>query len=96
MRGAGEPLTTVNAAAALSVPRRGWFEFLSLILAGKAIWEFERHLWRHAACPRSAADPRYWCHALWHLLSALAHRAAMVYHGDLWLAWDRRRRKRRA
>ena len=54
---------------------------------------YERHLYRTDACPATATDPRFWCHALWHVFSAAAHHAAMVYHGDLWVAWDSKRRK---
>ena len=72
--------------------RRGtWYAFLALIVGGKVAWELERELWRRGACPRSAANPLFWLHALWHVLSAAAHRAAMRFHGDLALAKAKRR-----
>jgi len=86
-------LLAFDAGKALAVPRGTWFAFLGLILTGKVIWEYERHLYRTDACPATATDPRFWCHALWHVFSAAAHHAAMVYHGDLWVAWDSKRRK---
>ena len=55
-------------------------------LVAKGIWEYEQHLWRSGNCPRSALDPAYWAHAAWHVGSAAAHHAAIVYHGDLQVA----------
>ena len=58
---------------------RTWVLFITWF-AGKAIWEYERHLWRSQTCPTSAWDPRFWCHA-WHILAATAHHCAMRFHG---------------
>lgn len=87
-------LIAFTAGPDLGCDRRVWFLFLGLILTGKLVWELERHLWRSDTCPTSIADPLYWLHALWHFFSAAAHHAAMVYHGDLFVAMrDRKRAK---
>jgi hypothetical protein len=84
-------LIAFSSAPALGVRRGTWYAFLALILGGKVAWELERELWRRGACPASAANPLFWLHALWHVLSAAAHRAAMRFHGDLALAKAKRR-----
>ena len=72
---------------------RTWVLFITSFAAGKAIWEYERHLWRSQTCPTSAWDPRFWCHAWWHILAATAHHCAMRFHGELWVARQAELRK---
>jgi hypothetical protein len=74
------------AAGPLAVSPRAWHGFVFLALAGKFVWNVERRLWHARACPASAANPLYWCHAAWHGLSAAAHAVAMAFHKDLYLA----------
>ena len=60
-------------------PKRLWWAFLVSILAGKFVWEWERSLFRSGECPESEADPRFWFHPLWHLLSATSHHCWTSY-----------------
>ena len=79
-------LIACASGPSLGCVRTPWYAFLGLILVAKGIWEYEQHLWRSGNCPRSALDPAYWAHAAWHVGSAAAHHAAIVYHGDLQVA----------
>ena len=83
---AGPALISLAAATSLDCSRKHWLLFLGLIVSGKALWTLERHLWATHSCPASALNPLYWLHAAWHVLSAAAHAAAMVYHKELYLA----------
>jgi hypothetical protein len=68
------------AAAPLTAASRWWWwAGLGSILAGKALWEWERALYRGRACPASEADPRFWLHPAWHVLGAAAHHCWTTY-----------------
>lgn len=79
-------LVSRAAAADLECDARLWNWVLGLILLGKGVWSWERHLYLTGECPSSPSNPLYWCHATWHVLSAAAHAVAMAYHKDLYLA----------
>lgn len=69
-----------------AVPRRGlWFSIAIFGLA-KAVWEYERHLYRSGVCPQRLDDPRYYLHPIWHLGAATAHTAWMSFVLQLQLA----------
>mmetsp|Transcript_1839 Transcript_1839/g.5410 ORF Transcript_1839/g.5410 Transcript_1839/m.5410 type:complete len:239 (-) Transcript_1839:91-807(-) len=67
----------------LSPERSRFWLFLVTILTGKGLWSIERYLYSQGACPTSLASPAFWLHPLWHLFSALAHGAWMLYGSQM-------------
>mmetsp|Transcript_54251 Transcript_54251/g.79534 ORF Transcript_54251/g.79534 Transcript_54251/m.79534 type:complete len:285 (+) Transcript_54251:49-903(+) len=60
-----------------------WYFWLPSILAGKALWEVERHLHRSNQCPTSMMNVTWWLHAMWHFFSALSHSIWMYYAANI-------------
>lgn len=72
----GRAPKTPSAPAA----HRGWWWVgLASIVGGKALWEWERSLYRSGTCPERGDDLRFWLHPAWHVLSAFSHFSWTTY-----------------
>lgn len=60
-----------------------WYATIISIVSGKIIWEYERYLYVNNQCPSSQSSLLFWCHPLWHCLSAASHYFWIKYVSEI-------------
>jgi hypothetical protein len=86
------PIFISCASCIAGSSRSLWIACLVAILSGKIIWEFERYLHENKQCPMSQSHPLFWCHPMWHLLSALSHYFWIKYISEIPLRAEKKNR----